>query len=427
MLNIKNLFVYFSIIFFILFSFGFYFFTKSYINFLLFNQYEQKIEILNNVLKFKLLSYINEKNINDFSKTTGADFVIFKNKQISSLKKDIDISAYKLNEIIKTNINSKNSFFKIFKHNDIKYMIIVYPKLDDINEFWFKIAIFFILNFIFILLLIYFTAKKVTKYFKNMIYFLNKINTKENDCFSNSFLKEVNLLNKLLIKTKDKILKKELKFKKQSNKISLKNTQLTSVISAISHEIKNPLSVINLSLELLKEEKEDNLKEQLFDKILKQTQKLNLLTQKLNSVFDSRLNIKKEKINLYNLCEKIISNPGFQRVILKGSDNFVLADEVLIEQVIINLLSNALKYSKENVILTSQNGIIKVKDFGIGIEQDKIKFITKKFYKIDPKNENSFGLGLFLVKRFLSIHDSYLICNSIYEQGSEFIFNLEEV
>lgn len=52
---------------------------------------------------------------------------------------------------------------------------------------------------------------------------------------------------------------------------------------------------------------------------------------------------------------------------------------------IINLLSNALKYSQKEVILTARDQKIIVQDFGKGIEEDKIKLITKKFYKIDVK------------------------------------------
>lgn len=61
---------------------------------------------------------------------------------------------------------------------------------------------------------------------------------------------------------------------------------------------------------------------------------------------------------------------------MQGKSTKVKADEFLIEQVIINLLSNALKYSQK-VILTARDQKIIVQDFGKGIEEDKIKLITK--------------------------------------------------
>ncbi|MCW1539816.1 sensor histidine kinase, partial [Campylobacter jejuni] len=66
----------------------------------------------------------------------------------------------------------------------------------------------------------------------------------------------------------------------KSDKITLKNTQLASVISAISHELKNPLSVIDLSLEILKDEKleDKKLKKELLEKISRQSIKFNALT-----------------------------------------------------------------------------------------------------------------------------------------------------
>ncbi|EEU7405681.1 sensor histidine kinase, partial [Campylobacter jejuni] len=85
-----------------------------------------------------------------------------------------------------------------------------------------------------------------------------------------------------------------------------------------------------------------------------------------------------------------------------------------------------LKYSQKEVILTARDQKIIVQDFGKGIEEDKIKLITKKFYKIDVKSDNSFGLGLFLVKKILNIHKSYLEISSTLGHGSSFSFKLSQ-
>ena len=97
----------------------------------------------------------------------------------------------------------------------------------------------------------------------------------------------------------------------------------------------------------------------------------------------------------------------------------------MIEQVLINLISNSLKYSQKDVVLTVSNQTVTVRDFGEGIKEDSIKLITKKFYKLDSKSNNSFGLGLFLVKKILSIHGSYLEISSLVGQGSTFSFKLK--
>ncbi|ELJ5539200.1 HAMP domain-containing histidine kinase, partial [Campylobacter coli] len=292
---------------------------------------------------------------------------------------------------------------------------------------WLKISISFGLYFMLVFVLVFFMGRKLAKSFKKILEFLNFINDSKSVILEDSIFKELNLLNKKLLKTKEKILKNIQKNKKQSDKIALKNTQLASVISAISHELKNPLSVIDLSLEILKDEnlRDEKLKKELLEKISRQSLKLNALTHKLNFVFNlNHEALQMQEFDLFALCEKIVKNPGFERVILRGKSTKVKADEFLIEQVIINLLSNALKYSQKEVILIAQDQKISVLDFGKGIEEDQLKLITKKFYKIDTKSDNSFGLGLFLVKKFLSIHKSYLEISSTVSQGSKFSFKL---
>ncbi len=102
-----------------------------------------------------------------------------------------------------------------------------------------------------------------------------------------------------------------------------------------------------------------------------------------------------QEFDLFTLCEKIVKNPGFERVILRGKSTRVKADEFLIEQVIINLLSNALKYSQKEVILIAQDQKISVLDFGKGIEKNQLKFITKNFIKLTLRAIILLDLGFF--------------------------------
>ncbi|EEL0813591.1 HAMP domain-containing histidine kinase, partial [Campylobacter jejuni] len=316
-----------------------------------------------------------------------------------------------------------------FIYKGYKYIIIVYPRFLDLELFWTKMAIGFGVCLLFVFILMLLLGRRIEKNFNKILDFLDSIGDHKVVILEKGMFKEFNLLNEKLLKTKDKILKNTQKNKKQSDKITLKNTQLASVISAISHELKNPLSVIDLSLEMLKDEKleDKKLKKELLEKISRQSVKLNALTHKLNFVFNLNSEaLQMQEFDLFSLCEKITKNPGFERVALQGKNTKVKADEFLIEQVIINLLSNALKYSQKEVILTARDQKIIVQDFGKGIEEDKIKLITKKFYKIDVKSDNSFGLGLFLVKKILNIHKSYLEISSTLGYGSSFSFKLSQ-
>ncbi|TQR34600.1 sensor histidine kinase [Campylobacter sp. MIT 99-7217] len=398
------------------------FFTISYLQLelLLSKQYEQKIKSLDDVLRFSLLKELDEKSVHELAQYTRADFWIQTRDQILSSLIDLnDIHSIEKGKI--TSLNSKKIFAQSFMYDDIKYMIIVYPKFSDLNAFWWFLGIIFISFIAFFLFLIFFIERKLNKSFKIILEFLDKIDDKSSIYLPKSLFQEFNILHQKLYKTKEKILKKALKNKKQHNKIALKNAQLKNVISAISHELKNPLSVIDLSIEILKEPNQDeNLKQELLDKISRQSKKLDFLTKKLNSVFNPTT-LHLQEFDLFELGKKIIKNPGFERVILQGQNTKIKADIFLIEQVIINLLSNALKYSQKEVILHIKDQELCVQDFGKGIALDQIKLITKKFYKIDEKSENSLGIGLFLVKKILSIHKTYLQIQS-NAQGSIFGF-----
>lgn len=428
MLKTKNVFIIFFVLLALIFGFIFYTFTNSYLHFLLIKQYEQKIKSLDDVLKFSLLEHLNNVNIRDFAKDTRADFIILKNDMKISSVKDPDF-FYKLKEGEIVNLNSRKILTKSFIYKGYKYIIIVYPRFLNLELFWIKIAISFGVCLLFIFILMLFLGSKITKSFNKILDFLDSIGSHKVVVLERGVFKEFSLLNEKLLKTKDKILKNAQKNKKQSDKIALKNIQLTSVISAISHELKNPLSVIDLSLGMLKDEnlEDEELKKELLEKISRQSVKLNALTHKLNFVFNLNSEaLQMQDFDLFSLCEKITQNPGFERVALQGESTRVKADEFLIEQVIINLLSNALKYSQKEVILTAKNQKIIVQDFGKGIEEDKLKLITKKFYKIDTKSDNSFGLGLFLVKKILNIHKSYLEISSTLAYGSRFSFKLNQ-
>ncbi|AXP08585.1 HAMP domain-containing histidine kinase [Campylobacter hepaticus] len=428
MLKTKNVFIIFFILLTLIFTSAFYIFTDSYLDFLLLKQYEQKIKSLDDVLKFSLLPHLNNTNIEKFAKDTRADFIIFKKDTNISSVKNPDLFL-KLKEEKILNFNSQKILIKSFIYKDYKYIIIVYPRFGNLELFLLSIAMNFGICILFICILMVLLGKKITTSFNKILDFLDSINSHKIVKLEKGIFKEFGLLNDKLLKTKEKILKNTQKNKKQDDKIALKNIQLASMISAISHELKNPLSVIDLSLEMLKDPnlKDETLKIELLEKISRQSVKLNTLTHKLNLVFNLNSEaLQMQEFDLFSLCEKIIKNPGFERVILQGESTKVQADEFLIEQVIINLLSNALKYSQKEVILIAKNQKITVQDFGKGIQKDKLKFITKKFYKIDVKSDTSFGLGLFLVKKILSIHKSYLEISSTLGYGSSFSFKLNQ-
>ncbi|ARV15514.1 sensor histidine kinase [Polaribacter sp. SA4-12] len=115
---------------------------------------------------------------------------------------------------------------------------------------------------------------------------------------------------------------------------------------------------------------------------------------------------------------------------------FVKGDAEKIEQVLINLVVNSIKYGKPNgntiVAVDSYNDkkfIIKVNDDGEGIKQQHLPRLFERFYRVDQsrsREQGGSGLGLSIVKHIIEAHDETILLKSTYGEGSEFSFTLEK-
>ena len=179
--------------------------------------------------------------------------------------------------------------------------------------------------------------------------------------------------------------------------------------------------------------------------ILFETERLNKLTKsilELNkygshgrtildlSNFDVNHTIKMTALTFEGRCkEKRIS---FE-LILTGQTLFVRADMSKIEQIIYNLIDNAIKFSRNDSTIaietTEKNGkvFVSVKDTGIGIPKDSLNKIWERFYKTDlsrGKDKRGTGLGLSIVKEIIQAHGENINVISTEGVGTEFIFTL---
>ena len=115
---------------------------------------------------------------------------------------------------------------------------------------------------------------------------------------------------------------------------------------------------------------------------------------------------------------------------------FVKADKERIEQVLINLIMNSVKYGKTNGITTvgiesytEHQFIIKVIDNGEGIKQEHIPRLFERFYRVDQsrsREQGGSGLGLSIVKHIIEAHNETMLINSTFKEGSEFSFTLKK-
>ncbi len=216
-------------------------------------------------------------------------------------------------------------------------------------------------------------------------------------------------------------------------------------IANVSHDFRSPLTSIKGYIEAIMD---GTIPYELQDKylniILMETDRLNKLTQsmlELNkygshgamldiSSFDINNTIKMTVQSFEGTCLK--KKISFE-LILTGQELYVTADMSKIQQVLYNLIDNAIKFSHANstiTIETTERGgkvFVSVKDTGIGIPKDSLKKIWERFYKTDSsrgKDKKGTGLGLSIVKEIIQAHNENINVISTEGVGTEFIFTL---
>ncbi|AQR96586.1 MASE3 domain-containing sensor histidine kinase [Clostridium saccharoperbutylacetonicum] len=216
----------------------------------------------------------------------------------------------------------------------------------------------------------------------------------------------------------------------------------------ISHELKTPINVIYSALQL--EELYLNDKDvrtiSNYNNIIKQNC-LRLIRTTNNIIDATKIQAgffvaKLKKQNIVNIIEEITlsiasyANCKDMNIIFdtECEEIYVNCDENLIERIILNLLSNSVKYCKKNgnievsIYKVNENIIeISVKDDGIGIPNEAQNMIFEKFEKVDKSNSRiaeGTGMGLFLVKTFVEMHKGAISINKNYENGTEFLIRI---
>jgi len=117
-----------------------------------------------------------------------------------------------------------------------------------------------------------------------------------------------------------------------------------------------------------------------------------------------------------------------REIILEIEPIMIAADRGMFENLLTNLIENALKYSEEAVLVQTENGRVEVIDSGIGIASADIDKITKRFFRVGALSwDNSIGVGLYIVKYILKLHDSLLEIESAPDAGSKFSFEISHL
>jgi len=292
-----------------------------------------------------------------------------------------------------------------------------------------------LLGFSIFIFAIYRGAKSMQNELRIINKYLDNIDKAENiDYKAHFFTQEFEDINQNLIKALNSSKKREEIKQRYNAKLKLKNRQRADMISAIAHEFRNPIASIMGYAQTLDEDKDipHALQEKFLGKIYNNGIKIESLLSRLvlwNKFESGEATLHPSNFDLYALIQEVktaLEEKYPQREIeIEGSTYMVDADRTLLEVVLKNLMENALKYSKDEVIVKIDEGQISVIDKGAGISSSDISKVTKKFYRSGTHSwDNSMGLGLSIVKSILALHRTTLEIESEEEKGSTFSFHI---
>jgi two-component system phosphate regulon sensor histidine kinase PhoR len=231
-----------------------------------------------------------------------------------------------------------------------------------------------------------------------------------------------------------------LVFHDRTSDIELETIKADFVANA-SHELRTPLSAIKGYLEAL--EDEDPETQKAFIQIIRRNvERISNLVSDL--LLLSRMESSSPRINLeevelpsladdvVKLVDRIASDKGLDLRVDIEPDLTVIGDPFLLEQMLLNLLDNAIKYTeKGEVILKAEKDnsevLISVSDTGVGIPQAHIPRIFERFYRVDKARSRDLGgtgLGLSIVKHIVQIHQGEIQVESQHVRGTTFTISL---
>lgn len=214
-------------------------------------------------------------------------------------------------------------------------------------------------------------------------------------------------------------------------------------LAMLAHELRNPLTPIRNSLPILATKGEDDYELQDIARIMER--QIGIMSRLLDDLFDvariteGKIQFHMEDMELITVLEHAVAvrRPEFERkgfhlaVYLDGAPLYIHGDRVRIEQVVVNLLNNAAKYTPAGGRITlecARNGndaVIRVRDTGKGIPPNMLQKIFHLFIQVDQsldRSEGGLGLGLTLVQMIVEHHGGTVTAKSEgLGKGSEFI------
>ncbi|MEN0053119.1 MAG: ATP-binding protein [Mucilaginibacter sp.] len=216
-------------------------------------------------------------------------------------------------------------------------------------------------------------------------------------------------------------------------------------IGMVSHELKTPLTSLSAYLQMLQGKSKmdkDTFTLGALDQSVKQVRRMTTMINgflNVSRLESSKINIDRSRFDMAGLVEESEAEaiPMFsshQLVFAPVEETYVNADRDKISQVINNLISNAVKYSKQgsmiNIACITVNGSaqVSVRDKGIGIKQEEISRLFERYYRVEGSQHIAgFGIGLYLCCEIIKRHEGKIWAESELGCGSTFYFSLPVV
>ena len=254
------------------------------------------------------------------------------------------------------------------------------------------------------------------------------------------------------LRDKEEELKKlNSKLEKVNSDLEAANTAKSNFLANMSHEIRTPINaVLGMDEMILREAKDDSILEYAQDIDSAGHQLLSLI----NDILDfSKIESGKMEIHPVEYELFSIINDCYNMIILRAKRKglkfvvendekipaFLLGDEVRVRQIIMNLLTNAVKYTKDGEVtlrfdyeeIDKENIYLKisVKDTGVGISEDNQKVLFESFKRIDEKENRNIegtGLGLTITKKFVDMMQGDITVKSVLYEGSTFTVRIPQ-
>ena len=387
----------------------------------------QKIPVEDNNL---VSGYVEEviKEDNSYEVLSYADLYLSSEEKIKILS----------NEVYNERVNSSNSMDDLMFTSQMVNggYIIAVTALAEVNEVIGTMNSFYFMIFIFVFILIISISFIYSKAMTKPLVEMSKIAQKISQCDFQYKYKvtredEIGILGSSLNSISDNLekslndlqcsnekLKEEMKIQRYQEE------KRKELIANISHELKTPITIIQGTINGIKD---GIYTEEMYEDIIEETEKLNDLVKEMLEVSkleSPSFKLNKEPFDLYSLILKsqdklrsMIEDKKLKVVVDYEDEAIVFGDEKRISQVVINLFTNAIKYTPQggtievtiNCLDETDEYLFKIRNFGVTLTEEEKDKVWDSFYRAEKSRNKRFGgtgLGLSIAKRILELHGS---------------------